>query len=542
MRPIVTAGCLLLLLLPGTCVRAQFFLNGSAVQTSDSCFRLTPADINQVGSIWFPEKVDLRNSFDLVMTMNFGCLDGSGADGIAFALQPISANIGSSGGGLGIEGVRPALAVEFDTWQNDIYSDPVFDHVAIMANGTVRHQGPGNLAGPVRASAVSDNIERCDFLPLRVTWNAGRQLLSVWFDCELRLEYAGDIVNDIFGGDPFVFYGFAAATGGAVNEHSVCFTFNSFLRQLEDVTMCPGGQVLLDATGGTRYEWSPAAGLSDPTIGNPVASPDTTTVYTVRIFDDCGLPLLDTVRITVAGDSAFVDLGPDTLFCRGQGLPVDVTTPTATYAWSDPGLSGPVELLTQAGTYAVTVTRTDVVCEASDRVTIELYPDPEFELGPPDTSICPGDTVWIDSGPVAPFAELADGTRFNRLPLTRQGRYRAWVDDPCGTISDQLDLYIRSCNEVFLPNAFSPNGDGVNDAFFPQDGGDVLMVHSFRIYERWGGEVFSATNIGSNRAELGWDGELNGRPAPVGVYLWVMDASFLVGTREVRRGAVNLVR
>ena len=176
------------------------------------------------------------------------------------------------------------------------------------------------------------------------------------------------------------------------------------------------------------------------------------------------------------------------------------------------------------------------------RVTIERYPDPSFDLGPPDTSLCVGDTLWIGSGPVAPFAELTDGTRFDTLPLTRQGRYRATVDDPCGAVSDQLDLFLLSCEEVYLPTAFSPNDDGVNDTFFPQDGGDVLAVHHLHIFDRWGGEVFTLTDGATNRPDLGWDGTTAGRPAPPGVYVWVLDASYRRGTRRTRRGAVHLLR
>jgi gliding motility-associated-like protein len=533
---------LLLLVLLSASLPAQYFLNGSAVQTNDSCFQLTSQVEFDVGSIWFPEKVDLRNSFDLVMDMFFGCADLNGADGIVFGLQPISASVGQAGEGLGIGGVRPALGVEFDTYQNTNRNDPAFDHVAIMANGAVTHSGPDNLAGPVVASTNSNNIENCEFLPLRVTWDANAQTLKVYFNCDLRLEYTGDIVNDIFGGDPFVFYGFAAATGGLFNRQEVCFRFNSFLKQLDDVTMCPGGQVLLDVSGGVRYEWAPTAGLDDPTAPSVTAAPDTTTLYTVRIFDECDIPLFDTVRIAVEGDSAFVKLGPDTTICPTDFLTFDVSTPTAIYAWENPELSGPVVSVSEPGTYEVTVTRQDIICEASDRIVIENIPVPEFDLGPSDTSLCRGELLPLTAVFEVGEGFLDDGTPFDTVYISQPGTYRAYVEHPCGTLFDQVNVEFESCREVYLPTAFSPNGDGINDRFYPQDGGDVLAINRFAIYNRWGTLVYEVFDLGPNDAARGWNGQVDGRGAPPGAYVWTLDANYRDGSRTVDQGTVTLLR
>lgn len=520
----------------------DFFLNGTASQLNDSCFQLTP-DLRpfEVGSIWYPTKVDLRNSFDLVMTLNFGCKDLEGADGIVFGLQPISASVGEGGEGLGIGGISPALGVEFDTYYNENRQDPTYDHVAIMANGAVTHSGSGNRAGPVRARQGQDNIETCSDLPLRVTWDAGTKTMRVYFDCELRLEHSEDIVNTIFGGDPFVYYGFAAATGGLGNVQSICFTFNSFQKQLQDVTVCPGGKALLDVTGGERYEWSPAAGLSSTTSPSVDASPDSTTEYTVKIFDGCGLPLLDTVRITVAGDSAFVDLGPDTTLCPGEQLDFDVSVPTAVYSWSDTTLSGPRVTVAAPGVYAVTATRTDTICTAADRVRVEQYTVPTFSLGADDTTLCAGDVLLIPA--VYPDAQaFVDGRPFDTLAIRGAGRYTFSLEHPCTLQVATLEVGISSCREYYLPSAFSPDGDGLNDYFFPLDGGDLVAVHRFTVFDRWGGVVFDGRDLPPGQLTAGWDGRVGGRQAPAAAYVWIMEASFRNGDRSVERGGVMLVR
>ena len=110
----------------------QFFLNGDATMLNDSCFQLTSETNWQVGSIWNPDKIDLRRSFDLVMEVFPGC-DDEGADGLVFGLQPISTSIGTSGEDLGFGGVVPSLGVEIDTYFNGNKGDPEFDHLAIIS-------------------------------------------------------------------------------------------------------------------------------------------------------------------------------------------------------------------------------------------------------------------------------------------------------------------------------------------------------------------------------------------------------------------------
>ena len=535
---------LFLLLIGSNCpfISAQFFLNGSARITEDSCFQLTNETNSDVGSIWYPDKIDLRNSFDLVMDIFLGCRDANGADGIVFGLQPISTTIGEVGGQIGFGGISPALGVEFDTWQNTAYDDPVADHIAIMRDGEIRHNTPDNLAGPVQARANNVNAEICDYLPFRITWDANALTLKVYFDCDLRLTYTGDIVNDIFDGDPFVFYGFTSATGGAVNRHEVCFRFNSFLNQLEDAVMCPGGQILLDLNAdGASYEWTPSAGLDDPSAPRVSVAPDTTTTYSVRIFDDCGIPSFDTATIVVAGDSVFFDLGPDTTVCEGEVIAVDVTTPTAVYRWSDTTLSGPLQSLPTPGVYAVTVTRTDTACTAQDRISIDERPFPILDLGP-DTVLCNGDLLPVIAVFPEAVARWEDGREFDTLFVSQSGNYPVVLQHPCATLFDRINVLFEPCNDVYLPNAFSPNGDGVNDRFFPSDGGDVTMIHNLSIFDRWGNVVFNQSDFLPNSPAVGWDGNYLGQTAPNGVYIWQLDASFINRSRTLTKGSLNLIR
>ena len=124
---------------------AQYTLNGNATQDACNAYSLTQAAGNQSGSVWNNNKINLTQSFDFNFDINLGSND-AGADGIAFVLQPLSTSVGSSGGGLGYNGITPAVGVTIDTWQNGNDNDPAYDHIAIQLNGDLNHNTANNIA------------------------------------------------------------------------------------------------------------------------------------------------------------------------------------------------------------------------------------------------------------------------------------------------------------------------------------------------------------------------------------------------------------
>lgn len=153
-----------------------------------------------------------------------GTLDADGADGIVFMLQPLSTSLGTTGGGMGFDGVSPSIGIALDTWQNINDNDPVFDHISIQANGIIKH---GNdLAGPVPASASGNNIEDGNWHVLQIKWDPSIKTLSTYFDGVFRLSTKKDLVAEIFNNDPMVYWGFSAATGGKFNIQKFCTALN----------------------------------------------------------------------------------------------------------------------------------------------------------------------------------------------------------------------------------------------------------------------------------------------------------------------------
>jgi gliding motility-associated-like protein len=204
----------------GENILAQYTVNGNAAQISCNEYRLTQAVNTQSGSVWNNIKIDLNQSFDFnfdVILSAAGFLNDGGADGIAFVLQPISTSVGTSGGGLGYEGVNPAVGVTIDTYQNPNNNDPTYDHIAIQLNGDIGHSSANNIAGPVTALSGNDNIEDGVWHSLHIQWDATTKTFSASVDGVLRVSVVRDFVNTVFGGNPLVYWGFTGSTGGLNN-------------------------------------------------------------------------------------------------------------------------------------------------------------------------------------------------------------------------------------------------------------------------------------------------------------------------------------
>lgn len=291
----------LLAICTSLCSAQSYFLNGNAVYIGGDCYLLTPAATYMNGTVWYADQIDLNQPFDLEFTMNFGTLDGSGADGICFVLQTVGTNaIGASGGGIGYQSFGTSLGIEFDTYQNTNFADPSYDHIAIEYNGNIHHgASTGHIAGPVQASATSANIEDGQDHRVRITWNPETHLISVYFDCVHRLSGTFDLINNIFGGQNMVYWGFTAATGGSYNNQTVCLRED--IIATTEVSICSGAsaQLLVSGSADGTYTWSPSTYLSDSTIANPIATPPGTISYIVSYMDDCGILREQPVTVSV---------------------------------------------------------------------------------------------------------------------------------------------------------------------------------------------------------------------------------------------------
>jgi gliding motility-associated-like protein len=525
-------------------VSAQFILNGSATQPSDRCYQLTPDATTKAGSMWNVQKINLNESFEVVLDINFGCKDFDGADGIVFGFQPLSTSVGSTGEGLGFLNVKPSIGIEMDTYQNNNLSDPVYDHISINKDGDVNHSTANRLAGPVGFDAQNSNVEDCKSHDFGVTWNATTKTLKVFYECKERLSYTGDIVNTIFNGDPNVFWGFTASTGGLANVQTVCLKYTSFLdKGAADTVICKGGRVQLKADGGETYKWTPTLGLSNPAIANPFASPDTTTNYRVEIGDKCGRIRADTVQVKVGGDPLSVELGRDTQVCGGQSVRLSANSPLskgAKFKWQD-GSKDSIFIAQKAGIYSVQLERNSCFASDSVRVAILLPPSVSARF-PKDTALCNGKRLILKAQTPEGIYKWFDGTTQPEYPVAKAGTYSVKVFNRCGTDEASINVKFEDCERIYIPNVFSPNNDRINDHFYIQDVNNIEIIKSLRIFDRWGGMVFQAENILPNDENLGWNGSLNNKLLPPDVYAYVAEVMLKSGVLLIKKGDITLIR
>jgi gliding motility-associated-like protein len=388
--------------LPVGVVVAQYQANGAAVSTSCNCYQLTPAQSGQNGSVWNVNLIDLSQPFDFSFDVFLGCNEG-GADGIAFVLQPLSVNAGGAGGGLGYEGINPSVAVEMDTYQNN--TDPGFDHMAIQTNGVVTHGGPNTLAGPVQTSATNGNVEDCQWHLLQVSWTPATNTLTVWFDGVQRLQVSSDIINNVFGGNPMVYWGFTAATGGANNQHQFCNALQPEFT-IDAATPCVGSPIQFSstsvvATGNiSSYFWDLGDGTTstEPTPEHTYAAPGNYNVTLTITSEGCTESETATVTVNAAPT---VGLGQDVSICAGDGVQVTPTGAPAnsTFAWtpttavSNPAIANAMFTPTVTTEYTLTVTDVNG-CSGSDDILITVNPLPTANAGA-DVGTCIGDAVTL---------------------------------------------------------------------------------------------------------------------------------------------------
>ncbi|MEJ6792924.1 MAG: hypothetical protein QNK89_09415, partial [Lacinutrix sp.] len=404
---------------------------GNTIDLGNNCYQITSNTNFQLGAVWYNNAIDLNSDFDIVFDANFGVNDANGADGIVFVLKTSPATVvGNPGGDLGYGGINNSMAVEFDTWQNNDRNDPFNDHVALISDGNTNHVGATALSPSVNASAVSGNIEDGVSHEIKITWRAMSQEFRVVFDCNERILYSDDIINNLFGGNSNVFFGFTGSTGGSTNLQTVCFKSISFVDEflLDNQSICSGDIInSIDATydDASNYLWSPSTGVSNITIPNPIFSPIVDTTYTVQITDACGEIVSTNFDVTVVptGDSTFTMLPS----CTGATVN-SVTTPGGTYAFNPPPADGAIINVTSGniangvpGTnYTVNYT-TSGTCPSTSQFTVTLgaTSDPSFTV----TGTCDGATATITGDTGGFFV-------FNPVPTDA-----AVIDASTGTIT-----------------------------------------------------------------------------------------------------------
>jgi gliding motility-associated-like protein len=281
-----------------------------------------------------------------------------------------------------------------------------------------------------------------------------------------------------------------------------------------------------DEINGATYLWN--TGETTPYIN---VSATSTYILEVNLQ---GCIVYDTIQIT-AMPSPDINLGPDDDICPEQTIVLNGShEPGSSYYWST-GETTPSIAVTSAGSYMVIVTSV-YGCIGEDSIVLSFYPTPTVILGE-DTTVCEETPLQL-----APVMQLqtdelrwSDGTVGDVLMVKYGGTYTVTAVNKCGTDADTIEIKQIFC-EIMVPNAFSPNNDGINDVFRVL--GNVGRMENFRlsIFSRWGELMFHTTD-----KYKGWDGIQAGHPALMGTYVYMLEYS-IDGTPYLKKGNFHLIR
>ncbi|PSJ71929.1 hypothetical protein C7N43_36835, partial [Sphingobacteriales bacterium UPWRP_1] len=204
----------------------------------------------------------------------------------------------------------------------------------------------------------------------------------------------------------------------------------------ETVSICPGEQAQLQASGGSNYVWSPAASLNNPNIANPIATPTQTTWYTVTGLDAFGCTSVDSVLVFLFNQPYFPPFNIDTTICSTDVavIPLHTVTPISNYNYQwipatgldNPNNPNPTATLNQSMIYTLVVTNPQG-CQAQQTVSININAvATAVELN--DVAFCPGETAIFDAGSFAAYL-WSDGSTGQTLTVNQAGTYSVTVTD-----------------------------------------------------------------------------------------------------------------
>lgn len=230
-----------------------------------------------------------------------------------------------------------------------------------------------------------------------------------------------------------------------------------------------------------------------------------------------------------------LDLGTDRDICNNSQATI---TPGAftSYLWQD-GSTEDSYVISTAGEYWVKVLN-EFNCSATDSLTIRaILPSPADFLKTSD-SICPYETLKVTSINSYNDYTWSTGVATKEITVQQPGIYWLTVRNENGCIGvDSITIFQKQCTfGVFIPSAFTPNGDNKNDLFKPQVFGNVLKYH-FAIYNRWGETIFESYD-----PHKGWNGTYNGVQQTTGTFIWMCNIQLEGSQEEHRKGSVLLLR
>jgi gliding motility-associated-like protein len=444
-------------------------------------------------------------------------------------------------------------------------TDYVLEATSIYGCGTVPYDVNVRVkTTPIADAGPDDVICRGDTIQLNASYTFGGEpagTTTVFYEWK-----KADGIKDFYISDPWVNPNFST-TYTVTTSYEGCMTTDSVVidvfNAIDNRTItadtnhiCSGDSIQLFAYGGTgnaRYSWAPANAVSDPTIPNPWIKPDQSGTYTVFI-EEGKCSAYDSINIKVtsrpAPDYLHSTLGGCALLEVGfQAIDPDAVSYIWDFGDGSPIQNGqsPVHVFQNEGTYRVTYIAVGAAgCESMDTSTVvrvgaavsaafEAEPGTGVQLYLPEaevrfTDLSVGAQSWLWDFGDGNGSHAQHPVHLYEQPGSYQVILVATDEYGCSDTATMSPFLIET-PDLFIPNVFTPNEDGINDVFGIEYSGNAPF--NLQVFNRWGQKVYE-----SNSALEPWDGRgSRGQLLSAGVYYYVLK----IGEKEFKGNVTVLL-
>lgn len=317
-----------------------------------------------------------------------------------------------------------------------------------------------------------------------------------------------------------------------------------------DTTICQTDTIQLKTVSdGLYYQWTPFTYLNDATVKNPLATPLTTTTYTVvSSIGKCSNT--DDITITVVPYPK-ANAGTDLPICSGFSAQLNASGGSS-YTWfpatflNSTSIPNPISQNPTASIQYVVTVRDNLGCPkpVKDSVWVLVSPPVVANAGPTDTTVVLGQPLQLnasggDTYLWSPSTWLSNPNIQNPIALPQDNiTYMLTATTALGCQgSDLINVKVYKVDpDLYVPSAFSPNGDGLNDILKP-----ILLgmkeLHYFKVFNRWGKLLYS-----TSQQNQGWDGKFNGKTQDPATYIWMAEGVNYKGELKQKKGYSILIR
>lgn len=342
--------------------------------------------------------------------------------------------------------------------------------------------------------------------------------------------------------------------GGCTNRDSVRVRVVNFvtLLPMNDTTICLGDTTQLRiVSDGLQYTWTPAGQIINPFVQNPFVITPVTSVYTVKaVIGGCS----ETKSIIVTPvPYPTADAGEDISVCYNAPAQLNGQSDGSSWRWSpaalvdDPSSLTPIArpLRTTPFQFAAYDTK-GCPKPGLDTVLVTVFPRTKVSAGN-DTAVVTGQPLQLNASggntyTWSPAVNLSADNIPNPVALFNNPsaglQYQVTVIDTnsCSASAWIMIKVFKTGPVIFVPTAFTPNQDGLNDLLRPIGAG-IMIIEYFNVYNRWGQMLFSTRQNGK-----GWDGRINGVLQSTGTYVWAAQAIDYLGKPYFQKGIFTLIR